>query len=157
MGKSYEGQLSGKGMRIGVVVARFNDFITGNLLEGARDALVRNGVSDKDIDVAHVPGAFEIPFAVQKMQRTGKYSAIIGLGAVIRGATPHFDYLAAEVTKGLAQIGLDGPAPVISGVIMSDTVEQAVERAGAKVGNKGFTAAVNAIEMADLAARMSNK
>jgi 6,7-dimethyl-8-ribityllumazine synthase len=157
MGKVFEGHLSGKGMRIGIVVSRFNDFITGNLLGGARDALVRNGVLEKDIDVAHVPGAFEIPFAANLMQRSGRYRAIIGLGAIIRGATPHFDYLAAEVTKGLAQVGLDGPAPVISGVIMSDTVEQAVERAGAKVGNKGFAAALNAIEMADLSLKLTGK
>ena len=157
MGKVFEGQLSGRGMRIGVVVSRFNDFITSNLLDGARDGLVRNGVLEKDIDVAWVPGSFEIPFAAQKMQQSKRYKAIVCLGAIIRGATPHFDYLAAEVTKGLAQIGLDGPSPVVNGVIMSDTVEQAVERAGAKVGNKGFTAAVNALEMADLNARLSGK
>jgi 6,7-dimethyl-8-ribityllumazine synthase len=157
MGKMFEGQLSGKGMRIGIVVSRFNDLITSNLLDGARDGLIRNGVLEKDIDVAWVPGSFEIPFAALKMQQSKKYKAIVCLGAVIRGATPHFDYLAAEVTKGMAQVGLDGPSPVINGVIMSDTVEQAVERAGAKVGNKGFTAAVNALEMADLNVRLSRK
>ncbi len=155
MGKTYEGQLTGKGMRIGIVVSRFNDFITTKLLEGARDALLRNGVLDKDIDVAWVPGSFEIPFAAQKMQKTKRYRAIVCLGAIVRGATPHFEYLSSEVTKGLAQIGLDGPAPVVNGVIMSDTVEQAMERAGAKLGNKGFTAALNAIEMADLSAKLT--
>lgn len=157
MGKVFEGQLSGRGMRIGIVVSRFNDFITANLLEGARDALVRNGVLEKDIDVAWVPGSFEIPYAAKRMQQSKRYKAILCLGAVIRGATPHFDHLSAEVTKGIAQVGLDGPSPVINGVIMSDTVDQAVERAGAKVGNKGFNAALNAIEMADLAARFSSK
>lgn len=157
MGKVFEGQLSGRGMRIGIVVSRFNDFITGNLLGGAKDALLRNGVLEKDIDVAYVPGSFEIPFAANRMQNSKRYQAIVCIGAIVRGATPHFDYLAAEVTKGLAQIGLDGPSPVVNGVIMADTVDQAVERAGAKAGNKGFTAAVNAIEMADLASRLTGK
>ena len=155
MGKTYEGQLNGKGMRIGIVVSRFNDFITAKLLEGARDALLRNGVLEKDIDVAWVPGSFEIPYAALKMQKTKRYRAIVCLGAIVRGATPHFEYLSAEVTKGLAQIGMDGPSPVVNGVIMSDTVEQAMERAGAKLGNKGFTAALNAIEMADLSAKLT--
>lgn len=155
MGKTFEGQLAGRGMRIGIVVSRFNDFITTKLLEGARDALIRNGVLEKDIDVAWVPGSFEIPFAALKMQKAKKYRSIVCLGAIVRGATPHFEYLAAEVTKGLAQIGLEGPSPVVNGVIMSDTVEQAMERAGAKLGNKGFTAALNAIEMADLAAKLA--
>ena len=150
MGKTFEGQLSGKGLKIGIVVARFNDFLTTKLLEGALDALGRNGVLEKDIDVAWVPGSFEVPFAAGRLQKSGTYHAIICLGAIIRGATPHFDYLSAEVTKGIAQVALDGPAPVISGVIMSDTVEQAMERTGAKVGNKGFTAALNGIEMANL-------
>lgn len=154
MGKVYEGQLSGSGMSIGIVVSRFNDFITTKLLDGAKDALTRHGVLEEDIDVAWVPGSFEVPFAAHSMQRSKRYKAIICLGAIIRGATPHFDYLCAEVTKGLAQVGMDGPSPTINGVIMSDTVEQAVERAGAKAGNKGFTAALNAIEMADLTARL---
>jgi 6,7-dimethyl-8-ribityllumazine synthase len=159
MGRTFEGQIDGKGRRFAIVVSRFNDFITGRLLEGARDALVRNGVAEDDIDVAWVPGAFEIPFAAQAFQRAAgrkgatRPDAIICLGAVIRGATPHFDHLAAEVTKGLAQIMLEGPAPVINGVIMADTVDQAVERAGAKLGNKGFAAALSALEMADLALR----
>jgi 6,7-dimethyl-8-ribityllumazine synthase len=160
MGTVFEGRIEGKGRRFAIVVSRFNDFITGRLLEGAQDALVRNGVAAGDIDVAWVPGAFEIGFAAQALQRgsgkkgAARYDAIICLGAVIRGATPHFDYLAAEVTKCLAQIMLEGPAPVINGVIMADTVDQAVERAGAKLGNKGFAAAVSALEMADLAARL---
>ena len=154
MGKVFEGQLSGKGMRIGIVVSRFNDFITTNLLGGARDALVRNGVLEKDIDVAYVPGAFEIPFAAQRMQRSGRYRAIIGLGAVIRGATPHFDYLSAEVTKGLAQVQLETDIPIAYGVLTPDTIEQAIERAGTKAGNKGFEAATAAIEMANLYSRI---
>lgn len=160
MARMFEGQIDGKGRRFGIVVSRFNDFITGRLLEGAQDALARNGVAADDVDVAWVPGAFEIGFAAQAFQRgTGKkggarYDAIICLGAVIRGATPHFDYLAAEVTKSLAQIMLEGPAPVINGVIVADTVDQAVERAGAKLGNKGFAAGLSALEMADLASRL---
>jgi 6,7-dimethyl-8-ribityllumazine synthase len=159
MGKVFEGQIDGKGRRFAVVVSRFNDFITGRLLEGAQDALVRNGVRPEDIDVAWVPGSFEIGFAAQRLQAANRgakrpYHAIICLGAVIRGATPHFEYLAAEVTKSLAQISLEGPAPVIDGVITADTVDQAVERAGAKLGNKGFAAALSALEMADLAARL---
>jgi 6,7-dimethyl-8-ribityllumazine synthase len=157
MGKVFEGQISGRGLRIAIVVSRFNDFITGNLLDGARDALIRNGVLEKDIDIAWVPGSFEMPFAAHRLQSSKRYKAILCLGAIIRGATPHFEYLAAEVTKGLAQVALDGPAPVINGVIMADTVDQAVERARAKVGNKGFSAALNAIEMADLASRLSGK
>lgn len=157
MGKVYEGQLSGRGLRVGIVVSRFNDFITGKLLEGAIDGLQRNGVLEKDIEIAWVPGSFEMPFAAQKMQKSGRYKALICLGAIIRGATPHFDYLAAEVTKGLAQVAFEGAAPVVNGVIMADTVDQAVERAGAKVGNKGFAAALNAIEMADLASKLPVK
>ena len=154
MNKVYEGQLSGKGLRFGIVVSRFNDFITGKLLEGALDALKRNGVLEKDIEIAWVPGSFEMPFAAQRMQQSKRYKALICLGAIIRGATPHFEHLSAEVTKGLAQVAFEGPAPVVNGVIMADTVDQAVERAGAKVGNKGFTAALNAIEMADLASKL---
>jgi len=159
MGKVFEGQIEGKGRRFAVVVSRFNDLITGRRLEGAQDALGRHGVRPEDVDVAWVPGAFEIGFAVQRLQAVGAgakrpYDAIIALGAVIRGATPHFDYLAAEVTKSLAQISLAGPAPVIDGVIVADTVDQAMERAGAKLGNKGFAAALGALEMADLASRL---
>jgi 6,7-dimethyl-8-ribityllumazine synthase len=160
MARMFEGQIDGKGRRFAIVVSRFNDFITGRLLEGAQDALARNGVAADDVDVAWVPGAFEIGYAAQAFQRAAakkggaRYDAIICLGAVIRGATPHFEYLAAEVTKCLAQIMLEGPAPVINGVIVADTVDQAVERAGAKLGNKGFAAALSALEMADLAARL---
>lgn len=160
MANVFEGRIDGKGRRFAIVVSRFNDFITGRLLEGAQDALVRNGVAAGDIDVAWVPGAFEIGFAAQALQRAGakkggaRYDGIICLGAIIRGATPHFDYLAAEVTKCLAQIMLEGPAPVVNGVILADTVDQAVERAGAKLGNKGFASAIGALEMADLAARL---
>ncbi len=157
MGRVFEGQITGRGMRVGIIVSRFNDFITSRLLDGARDALLRNGVLEKDIDVAWVPGAFEIPFATHRMQRSKRYRVIICLGAIIRGATPHFEYLSAEVIKGLAQIGLEGPSPVINGTIVADTVEQALERAGAKAGNKGFTAAQNALEMADLAGKLSVK
>jgi 6,7-dimethyl-8-ribityllumazine synthase len=162
MGRIFEGQIDGKGRRFAIVVSRFNDFITGRLLEGAQDALARNGVAADDVDVAWVPGAFEIGFAAQALQRgagagkkgAARYDAIICLGAIIRGATPHFEYLAAEVTKCLAQIMLEGPAPVINGVILADTVDQAVERAGAKLGNKGFAAGMSALEMSDLAARL---
>lgn len=154
MGRTFEGQIDGRGMRFGIVVSRFNDFLTMRLLDGARDALQRHGVAEGDIDVALVPGSFEIAFAAQRMQRRGQYHALICLGAIIRGATPHFDHLSAEVTKSLALIGLEGPAPVINGVIMADTVEQAMERAGAKQGNKGFAAALGAMEMADLATKL---
>ncbi|MDO8688207.1 MAG: 6,7-dimethyl-8-ribityllumazine synthase [Dehalococcoidales bacterium] len=133
-----------------MVVSRFNEFITRKLLEGAQDALLRHGVSEDDIDVAWVPGAFEIPLVAQKLAETKRYDAVICLGAVIRGATPHFDYIAAEVTKGIARAGMDAGLPVSYGVITADTLEQAIERAGTKAGNKGFAAAVDAIEMANL-------
>ena len=150
MGKSFEGLLLGKGLKFGVVVSRFNDFITAKLLEGAQDALLRHGVRQEDIDVARVPGAFEIPLAAQRLAQTKRYDAIICLGAVIRGGTPHFEYIAAEVSKGIAKVGLDSGLPVTFGVITADTLEQAIERAGTKAGNKGFEAAVDAIEMASL-------
>lgn len=155
MGMVFEGQLDGRGMKIGIVISRFNDFITSRLFEGAMDALQRHGVRAEDIDVVWVPGSFEIGFAAQQLQRSRRYRALLCLGAIIRGATPHFEYLAAEVTKSLAQIGLEGTAPLINGVIVADTVDQAMERAGAKVGNKGFTAALSALEMADLAAKLA--
>jgi 6,7-dimethyl-8-ribityllumazine synthase len=148
--KSYEGTLLGEGLRFGIVLARFNEFITTRLLEGAQDALVRHGVKEDDIEVARTPGAFEIPLIAKKMAESGKYAAIICLGAVIRGGTPHFEYIAAEVTKGIAQVGLQTGLPVIYGVITADTLEQAIERAGTKMGNAGFDAAVTAIEMANL-------
>lgn len=141
-----EGKLDASGLRFGIIVGRFNSFIGERLLEGALDAIVRHGASDGDVDVMRVPGAFEIPLAAQKMAACGKYDAIICLGAVIRGATPHFDYVAGEVSKGVAQVSLQSGVPVIFGVLTTDTIEQAVERAGTKAGNKGFDAAVTAIE-----------
>ena len=150
MGKTYEGNLLGKGLKIGVVVARFNEFFSQKLLDGAKDALLRHGVLETDIEVAWTPGSFEIPLIAKKMAESKKYNAVICLGAVIRGGTPHFEYISAEVTKGLAMAGLETGVPVIFGVITTDTLEQAVERSGTKSGNKGFDAATAAIEMANL-------
>ncbi|MFH1646199.1 MAG: 6,7-dimethyl-8-ribityllumazine synthase [Chloroflexota bacterium] len=150
MSKQYEGMLLGKGLKFGVVVSRFNEFFSKKLLEGARDGLLRHGVAETDIEVAWTPGSFEIPLIAQKMAQSKKYDAVICLGAVIRGGTPHFDYIAAEVTKGIAQLNLSTGVPVIYGVITTDTLEQAVERSGTKAGNKGFDAAASAIEMANL-------
>ncbi len=154
MGKEYQGKLLGKGLRFGIVVSRFNEFISARLLEGAQDGLLRHGVAEADIDIARTPGSFEIPMVAKKMVQTGNYQAVIGLGAVIRGGTPHFDYIASEVSKGLALVALETGVPVIMGVITADTLEQAIERAGAKEGNKGFDAAVAAIEMANLMAAL---
>ena len=145
-----EGHLQGKGRKIGIVVARFNSFISERLLEGAIDSLVRSGVATEDIVVARVPGAYEIPLVAQRMARSGRHEAIICLGAVIRGATPHFDYVAGEVAKGTAQVMLDTSIPVLFGVLTTETIEQAIERAGTKAGNKGFDAALSALEMMDL-------
>ncbi|HWO56878.1 MAG TPA: 6,7-dimethyl-8-ribityllumazine synthase [bacterium] len=145
-----EGHLNAAGRKFAVTVSRFNHFITDQLLTGCIDTLVRHGASDADITVVRVPGSFEIPPTVQRLAKSGKYDAVIALGAVIRGDTPHFDFIAAEVTKGVAQIGLAGDTPVIYGVITTDTLEQAIERAGTKSGNKGADAALSAIEMADL-------
>jgi 6,7-dimethyl-8-ribityllumazine synthase len=142
--------LTGRERRIGIVVARFNEFISGKLLDGARDGLVRHEVADDDIEVAWVPGSFEIPLVAQRMARSGRYDAVICLGAVIRGATPHFDYVAAEVSKGIANVALATGVPVIFAVLTTDTIEQAIERAGTKAGNKGFDAALTALEMANL-------
>jgi len=150
MNKHFEGMLLGKGLKFGLVVSRFNEFITKRLLDGARDALLRHGVNDEDIEIAWVPGSFEIPLIAKKLAQTKRYDAVICLGAAIRGDTPHFEYIAAEVSKGIAKVGLETGLPVIYGVITADTLEQAVERAGTKEGNKGFDAAVNAIEMANL-------
>lgn len=150
MSKVFSAKLVGTGLKVAIVVARFNEFITGKLLGGARDALERHGADPADVDVAWVPGAFEIPLAAQKLARSGRYDAVICLGAVIRGATPHFDYVAAEVSKGTAQVALQTGVPVAFGVLTTDTIEQAIERAGTKAGNKGFEAAVTAIEMANL-------
>lgn len=148
--RTIEGMLTGRGLRIGIVAGRFNEFICGKLVAGARDALVRHEVADDDIDVAWVPGSFEIPLIAKKMASSDKYDAVICLGAVIRGATPHFDYVAAEASKGIAAVALQSDKPVIFGVLTTDTIEQAIERAGTKAGNKGFDAAVTAIEMANL-------
>jgi len=150
MVKIFEGHLVGQGLRFGLVVGRFNEFITNKLLTGALDALKRHGVEEKDMEIAWVPGAFEIPMVARRMVSLQRYDAVICLGAVIRGATPHFDYVAAEVSKGIAKVGLDAGVPVIFGVITADTIEQAIERAGTKAGNKGWDAAVTAIEMANL-------
>ncbi|WP_066639293.1 6,7-dimethyl-8-ribityllumazine synthase [Desulfolucanica intricata] len=150
MTKMYEGHLIGQGLRFGLVVGRFNEFITNKLLSGALDALKRHGVDEKDIEIAWVPGAFEIPMVARQMVARQQYNAVICLGAVIRGATPHFDYVASEVSKGIAKVGLDTGVPTIFGVITADTIEQAIERAGTKAGNKGWDAAVTAIEMANL-------
>lgn len=150
MSKCFEGVLLGSGLKFGLVVSRFNEFFSKKLLEGAQDALVRHGVSEEDIEVAWTPGSFEIPLIAQKLAQAKKYDAVICLGAVIRGDTPHFDHISAEVTKGIAKVTLDTGVPVIYGVITTDTLEQAVERSGSKAGNKGFEAAVSAIEMANL-------
>ena len=145
-----EGNLIGTGIKIGIVVARFNEFITGKLLSGAVDALKRHGVDEKNIEVVWLPGAFEIPLIASKMAKSGKYDAVICLGAVIRGATSHYDYVCAEVSKGIANVSLNTDIPVMFGVLTTDTIEQAIERAGTKAGNKGFECAEGAIEMVNL-------
>jgi 6,7-dimethyl-8-ribityllumazine synthase len=150
MSKIFEGNLAGEGLKFAVVISRFNDFISERLLDGAKDALLRHGVSVDDCDIAWTPGAFEIPLAALKMAQTNRYSAVICLGAVIRGGTPHFEYVASELNKGIASISLQTGIPIINGVITADTLEQAIERAGTKMGNKGFDAAVAAIEMGNL-------
>lgn len=149
MSKFWEGNLTAEGLRFGLVVARFNEFITSKLLAGALDGLKRHGAREEDIEIAWVPGAFEIPLVAQKMAARG-YDAVICLGAVIRGNTPHFEYVANEVSKGIAQVSLGTGVPVIYGVITADTIEQAIERAGTKAGNRGFDASLTAIEMANL-------
>ena len=150
MATTYEGNLIGEGKKFGVVISRFNEFITAKLLGGAMDTFERSGVRPDDVEVAWVPGSFEMPLAALRMAQSGKYDAIVCLGCVIRGHTPHFDYVAAEVSKGVAQVGLQAGLPAIFGVITSDTIEQAIERAGTKAGNKGADAARSAIEMANL-------
>ena len=150
-----EGKLDAGGLSFGILVSRFNSFISERLLEGALDALLRHGAADEKIVVARVPGAFEIPLAAKKMAESGKFDAIICLGAVIRGSTPHFDYVAAEVSKGVAHVSLDSGIPVIFGVLTTDSIEQAIERAGTKAGNKGFDAAMTAIETVNLLKRIS--
>ena len=148
--KTLEGQLKADNLKFGIVVGRFNEFISSKLLSGSIDCLVRHGADNEDITVAWVPGAFEIPLVAKKMAATGKYDAIICLGAVIRGATPHFDYVCAEVSKGIANVSLNTDIPVMFGVLTTDTIEQAIERAGTKAGNKGFECAEGAIEMVNL-------
>lgn len=150
MPKILEGSLVTKDKKYAICVARFNEFISNKLLGGALDALQRHGAKDSEITVAWVPGAFEIPTVVKRMASSGKYDAVIALGAVIRGSTPHFDYVAAEVSKGVAQVAMSGDVPVLFGVLTTDTIEQAIERAGTKAGNKGFDAAVSAVEMVNL-------
>ncbi len=150
MAKSFEGMLTGEGLRFAIVVARFNEMITTRLVDGARDALRRHGVSDEAVDLAWCPGSFEIPLVAKALAESGEYDAIICLGAVIRGGTPHFDYVASEVNKGIAKVSLDYSLPVVQGIITADTLEQALQRAGAKEGNRGASAALGAIEMANL-------
>ncbi len=151
MAKFHEAKLIAEGKKFALVVSRFNDFITEKLLSGALDALIRSGAADKDLEVVKVPGAFEIPLvAKKKMANTKRFDAVICLGAVIRGSTPHFDYVSAEVSKGVAQASMESEIPIIFGVITTDTIEQAIERAGTKAGNKGWSAAIAAVEMANL-------
>ncbi|WP_144510115.1 6,7-dimethyl-8-ribityllumazine synthase [Bacillus sp. FJAT-22090] len=150
MGKVFEAQLIGTDLKIGVVVGRFNEFINGKLLDGALDGLKRHGVAEENVDIAWVPGAFEVPFIAKKMAETKKYDAIIGLGTVIRGSTTHYDYVCNETAKGIASVGLTTGVPVMFGIVTTESIEQAIERAGTKSGNKGYDAAVSAIEMANL-------
>ena len=157
MAQTIEGKLDARGLKFAVIVSRFNDFITERLQSGAIDVLLRHNASDKDIDIIKVPGSYEILYAVKKAAGTKKYDAIIALGAIIRGQTPHFDYLSSAVTNGIASIGLDTGVPVSSGVITTETIEQAIERAGSKAGNRGSEAAFSAIEMANLLKAMSGK
>lgn len=154
IGQRYEGNLISEGHRYGIVVGRFNEFITGKLVSAAIDALYRHGVKQEEVEIAWVPGAFEIPFIAQKMAETGKYDAVITLGAVIRGSTPHFDYVCNESAKGVAQVAMKTGVPTIYGILTTDSIEQAIERAGTKAGNKGWDAAVSAIEMANLTKKL---
>jgi 6,7-dimethyl-8-ribityllumazine synthase len=150
MVKLYEGRLVARDYRFGIVVARYNEFISGKLLSGCLDALKRHDALEENLEIAWVPGAFELPLLAQKMAATGRFDAVVCLGAIIRGATPHFEYVTGEAAKGIAKVSLDSGVPVIFGLVTSDTLEQAIERAGTKAGNKGWDAAVSAIEMADL-------
>ena len=152
--KTVEGKVVAEGLKIGIVGARFNEFIVSKLISGARDGLVRHGVNDDDITLAWVPGAFEIPLVAKKMALSGKYDAVICLGAVIRGATSHYDYVCAEVSKGIAAVSLEAQIPVMFGVVTTDNIEQAIERAGTKAGNKGYDCALGAIEMVNLLKQM---
>ncbi|MCF8081636.1 MAG: 6,7-dimethyl-8-ribityllumazine synthase [Deltaproteobacteria bacterium] len=155
MPEIVEGHLSAEGFRFAIIVSRFNDFICSKLTEGAMDALLRHGCKEDQVFLVRVPGAFEMPLAAKRVAQSGKYDAVICLGAVIRGSTPHFDYVAAEVSKGLANVGLESNIPVTFGVLTTDNLEQAIERAGSKSGNKGYEAAMAAIEMADLFKKLS--
>ncbi|MFH1564133.1 MAG: 6,7-dimethyl-8-ribityllumazine synthase [Nitrospirota bacterium] len=148
--KVYEGKLDAKGLKIGIIASRFNEFITSKLIDGCLDALIRHGVEEEDVEMVKVPGSFEIPYLAKKLADTKKYDAVICLGVVIRGETPHFNYICNEVSKGIANVSLETGIPVIFGIITSETIEQAIERAGTKSGNKGFDAALSAIEMANL-------
>lgn len=150
MGTLYEGHLDGRGLRVGIAISRFNSFVSTRLLDGAQDALVRHGVDAENIDVAWAPGSFELPLVAQTMVQSGRYDAVICLGAVIRGDTPHFDYIAAESAKGVAEVALSTGVPVIYGILTTENLEQAIERAGTRMGNKGAEAAVSAIEMVNL-------
>ena len=157
MPKVFEGKLLAQNKKFGIVVSRFNDFITEKLVGGAIDALTRCGAADADIEIVKVPGAFEIPMIARKMAGKKQYDAIICLGAVIRGSTPHFDYVSAEVSKGVAQVGMEAGVPVIFGILTTDNIEQAIERAGSKAGNKGWSAAVSAVEMVNLVSELDKK
>ena len=157
MPKITEGKIIAKGMKFGIAASRFNDFICGKLIDGAVDALTRAGADDKDIHIFRVPGAFELPLIAKKLAQSARFDAVICLGCVIRGATPHYAYIAAEVTKGIALLSLESEIPVALGVLTTDTIEQAIERAGTKVGNKGFDAALSAIEMANLYRELGGK
>lgn len=150
----YEGNLQGQGLKVGIVSGRFNDLLGSRLLLGAEDALVRHGVAKEDIDVALVPGAFEIPLVAKKLAESSKYDVVLALGVVIRGGTPHFEYISSEVSKGIAKVSLDTDVPIMFGIITADSIEQAIERAGTKAGNKGVEAAVAGIEMASLLRQM---
>jgi 6,7-dimethyl-8-ribityllumazine synthase len=150
MAKYYEGMLTGKGLKFAIVVSRFNEFITNRLLEGAKDGLIRHGVAEEDIDISQTPGCFEIPLIAKKLAQSGRYDALLCLGAIIRGDTPHFDYVASQVNRGIGQVALETGLPVMQGIITADTLEQAIQRAGVKEGNTGFAAALSAIEMANL-------
>ena len=152
--KTFEGKMVAKGVRIGIVVARFNEFITSKLLGGAMDGLIRHDIDEDNIDVAWVPGAFEIPLIAKKMAKSGKYDAVIALGAVIRGSTSHYDYVCNEVSKGIAQVSLQTGVPVMFGIVTTENIEQAIARAGSKAGNKGYDCALGAIEMVNLAGQI---
>ncbi|NTV53528.1 MAG: 6,7-dimethyl-8-ribityllumazine synthase [Candidatus Firestonebacteria bacterium] len=155
--KTYEGKLVFQGQKFFIVVSRFNELISRQLLEGARDALLRHGATEDALEMAWVPGAFEIPYVAKQVAASGKYAAVICLGAVIRGGTPHFDYVASESAKGVAQAAMETGCPVVYGILTTDTIEQAIERAGTKAGNKGFDAAMSALELANLYAELKRK